>query len=228
MSPDPRILAALPHPSALRRLCIAQAVLDEILMPDWEDRWSSFDGAWGPGLLMASMRDGSGDEVFIGFCAAGVFIKGFAHEGRAAVDDVFAGLPAGLHGFRDEPAFSPADTTFCIWWDRSRPGWQTAPGSHDSHDGDAGEVPDADGVPDDADGSATLLAILDGRPETWQAHAAALFEVDVPLASIRHVYEHRPLDEDFVRGLNADAGDDVLENAAAAGYGAGWNDIDTW
>ncbi len=39
--------ASLPPPKELRRRCISLAILDEILSPDWETRFYSFDPEWG-------------------------------------------------------------------------------------------------------------------------------------------------------------------------------------
>src|SRR5262249_12946882 len=104
----------LPEPARLKRLCIALAILDEIVCPDWEGRYYSFDPKWAKGEQMASMRNGSGDDYYIGFGKAGVFVKGFDHESKMSPyqheppklwPGLFDGVPLSLHRFRDEPAF---------------------------------------------------------------------------------------------------------------------------
>jgi hypothetical protein len=55
-------------------------MLDAILSPEWEDRYYSFNSKWGPGEILASMRDGSGDEYFTLLSPGGAILKGFAHE----------------------------------------------------------------------------------------------------------------------------------------------------
>ncbi len=117
------------------------------------------------------------------------------------------GVPPSLARFRDEPAFSPEDTTFCLWWDAARPGWQT--GVSDWPPGD------------DPDGSATLLFALDGRAETYQTHAREYFEIEVSTDIINLIFAHRPLSKEVISSINPDAdADDVMRSARAARYGA--------
>jgi hypothetical protein len=54
----------------------------------------------------------------------------------------------------------------------------------------------------DPDGSEFLLSDLDGRPETYQAYASEYFDADVDVASVAHVYQHRPLTNAIVTSLN--------------------------
>ena len=119
--------------------------------------------------MMASMRNGSGDEYFILFTAAGAAIKGFAHESPMARSIATQGkvwpsvldrVPAEFAGFLAEPAFSMEWTTFCIWRRHTDPAWQI---------GDV-DFPEAE----DSDGSAELLAILDGDPRTYQQWSQGL------------------------------------------------------
>jgi hypothetical protein len=79
-SPSTRALDDLPSIDDLIRLSKGLAMLDAILSPEWEYRYYSFDSKWRPGVLMASMRNGSGDGVFILFDKHGAAIKGFDHE----------------------------------------------------------------------------------------------------------------------------------------------------
>jgi len=61
---NPRSLGERPDIPTFRRLTRSLAVLDAILSPAWEDRYYSFNAHWGPGELMASMRNGQGDQWF--------------------------------------------------------------------------------------------------------------------------------------------------------------------
>jgi hypothetical protein len=168
--------------------------------------------------MMASMRDGCGDDLFIAFGRAGVFIKGFAHEApmsRFAVGrdgqlrpGIYDGLPEGLLEFRDEPAFSRDSVTFCLWWEAQRPGWRVG----------VRHFPEGP----DPDGSEEMLAIYNGRPETYAAWASDYYERDVPLDAVAAVYKHEPLMEDLLLRLNAEANlQAVLEESATWPYGDG-------
>lgn len=101
------------------------------------------------------------------------------------------GVPDDFSSAVNEPAFSMNDVTFCIWRRHSDSSW--------SH----GPIDYADG--DDPDGSAYLLATLDGQPATYCQFAEDYFESPVPMDSVRHVYKHLPLTDHVVVSLNSDA-----------------------
>ena len=86
-----RHLLSLPDIPTLRRLTQSLALLDAILSPDWQMRYYSFNSRWAQGQMMASMRDGSGDNWFLLFCQAGAILKGFAHESPMAEGRPWAG-----------------------------------------------------------------------------------------------------------------------------------------
>ena len=209
-----RNLGALPSIDDLRRLCQSLAMLDAILEPEWQSRYYSFNSRWKPSEMMASMRNGSGDESFILFTADGAAIKGFAHESPmarfiATHGKVWPGVldhvPTEFAGFLAEPAFSMEWTTFCIWRRYTDPAWQI------------GDVTFPAG--EDPDGSAELLAILDGNPRTYQQWAEDYYERDVPLALVEQLYRHRPLTADLVVGLNPEVMlDDLAGDVAEIGY----------
>jgi len=60
-------LATIPNVETLKKLCQSLATLDAIISPDWEYRYYSFNSKWADGEMMASMRNGSGDDYFILF-----------------------------------------------------------------------------------------------------------------------------------------------------------------
>ncbi len=140
-------LASLPDVESLKRLSQSLAMLDAILSPEWEFRYYSFNSKWSESEMMASMRDGSGDEYFILFNSHGAIIKGFAHESpmspfgdeppkvwRGVLDDV----PSEFQDFLSEPAFEIEATTFCIWRRYSDSSWQV--GDIDYPEGDTQTV----------------------------------------------------------------------------------------
>lgn len=185
-----RNLEGLPDVVRLRRLLQSMAMLDAVLMPEWQYRYYSFNAQWDQGEMMGSMRNGSGDEFFALFNVDGAFLKGFDHESAAAAipsRHFYRDLPAQFEPCTREPAFSPDDVTFCVWrlidqsqWSRSR-------------------VALFAGV---ADGSADILSMLDGVPETYRAWAKEYYERDIPLGAIESLYEHQRLTEKLVVTLN--------------------------
>src|SRR6266403_3002746 len=123
-NPSTRSLADLPSLNELMRQTQAIAMRDAILSPEWEYRYYSFNSEWGPGAMMASMRNGSGDDYFILFDQHGAAIKGFDHEAIMSPSKntppvVWPGMsdsvPGDFSSFLNEPAFSMEDVTFCIW-----------------------------------------------------------------------------------------------------------------
>ncbi|MCI3270322.1 hypothetical protein [Streptomyces cylindrosporus] len=210
----------LPSVSALRDRCRAMAVLEAILSPEWGDRYHSYDHRWAPGVELASMRDGSGDEYSVVFTPEGTYIRGFAHESPMSpyqADGPWPGVvdtvPQPLRGWVTEPAFCDEHgmpvVTACLWREPADEVWRT------------GEVEYPDDP--DPDGANDLFRLL-VAPEPLAAEAFREFAEDYygePLdpAALRHVYELRPLTEEIVTVLNsASTLADVAGDAAAAGY----------
>jgi hypothetical protein len=190
-------LSQLPDIADLRALSQSLAMLDAILCPEWEYRYYSFNAHWSEDEMMASMRNGSGDEYFILFSPVGAIIKGFAHEAPMtpyAFDPphvwpgVLDAVPSVFAAFLTEPAFIIEDTTFCVWRTYQDPVWQRG----------AIEFPD-DPNPD---GSQQLLAILDGDPQTYQAYTETNYERSIAIDAVIHVYNHQPLTNALVQALN--------------------------
>jgi hypothetical protein len=195
-----RDLSLLPDIDGLRRTLQSVAMLDAILCPEWQLRYYSFNAAWAVGEQMGSMRNGSGDDFFGHFSAAGCWLKGFAHEypmspyhanPKRVWPGVLDDVPDEFASCLREPAFSVEDVTFCIWRRYSDRSWQIGPV----------EFPVDHSDPD---GSDFLLSDLDGRPESYQAWATDYYQREVSLESVKHVYRHLPLTAEVVSQLNPD------------------------
>ena len=201
-----RSLPELPNIDELKRTSQSLAMLDAIVMPDWEYRYYSFDANWSEYEMLASMRNGSGDSFFIVFNTAGAIIKGFAHESKmAAYSDetgqiwpgVLDHVPAEFEAVLTDPALVPEETTFCIWRKYGEPRWQT------------GKIEFPEG--EDPDGSAEILSILDGKPETYASWATEYYERPIPLDAVKDLYAHKLLTQQLVSRLNKDRLLDDLE-----------------
>ena len=202
-----RSLRELPNVDELKRTCQSLALLDAIVMADWEYRYYSFDANWGDDESLASMRDGSGDAFFILFNSDGAIVKGFAHESAMAQHSVDTGevwpgvlneVPPEFEAVLNDPAFVAEETSFCVWRKRGDLAWQTG----------KIEFPDSDY----ADGSEELLAILDGKPETYAAWASEYYERPIPVEAVREIYAHKPLTQQLVSRLNPDRSLEDLES----------------
>lgn len=196
-----RDLSLLPDVDGLRHLLQSLAMLDAVLSPDWQYRYYSFNAGWSTGSQMGSMRNSSGDDFYTHFSSAGCWLKGFAHESPMSPyreqsqrqwPGVLDAVPAEFAECLREPAFEAETATFCIWRRYADTCWQVGPVEFPTD-------------PPDPDGSADLLSILDGRPESYQSFAADYYEREVELAAIEHVYAHRPLTRAVVVQLNPEA-----------------------
>jgi hypothetical protein len=193
-----RELSKLPDVQGLRVLLQAMATLDAILCPEWQYRYYSFNRKWADSEEMGSMRNGSGDDFYAHFSAAGCWFKGFAHESmmspyahkpKRVWPGILDAVPVEFAACLREPAFSVEDVTFCIWRRNEDSSWSR---------GRISFPPDVE----DPDGSEFLLSDLDGRPETYQTYASEYFEKEVDIASVVHVYQHCPLTQEIVASLN--------------------------
>lgn len=196
-------LSLLPGVAPLRAAFQSMALLDAIIMPEWEHRYYSFEANVSPdgSISIGSMRNGSGDDLHAIFGRAGCLIRGFAHEYE--MSPYAENPPKVFPGVLDEvpPEFSDClaamhsdwwrDITFCVWRRHSESGWR-----HGKID-----FPD---LPD-PDGSEFLLSVYDGRPETYQAWAEEYYEPSkFSLAAVRWIFEQRPLTAEVVKELNPD------------------------
>lgn len=200
----------LPKIDELKRRCQSLAVLDAILCPEWEYRYFSFNSSWGEDEMMASMRNGEGDDWLIYFTPQGAIVKGFVHRAPMAegcpwpgvIDDV----PESFTSFVKESAFSIEQTTFCLWRLSDGKSWES------------GKIePPADVA--DPDGSGLLLPFLDGSPETYRKWGEEYFGTRLNPRAIEHIYGYESLNPFIVRALNADVRlDEVREEIEEIGY----------
>ncbi len=216
-----RDLSLLPDVAQLRDVFQSMAMLDAIIMPEWQDRYYSFETDLLPddSVSIGSMRNGSGDDLHAIFGRAGCLIRGFAHEYEMSpyaerpprvfpgvLDDIpseFADCLAAMHSSWWQ------NITFCIWRNHSDSAWQ-----HGRID-----FPELA----DPDGSAFLLSDYDGRPETYHAWAESYYQPHkLNLPAVRWVFEHRPLNEELVRELNPERSlAELAEEIRQIGYGSG-------
>ena len=190
-------LDTIPDIPSLQKLSQSLAVLDAIMSPEWEYRYYSFNSKWAAGEMMASMRNGGGDEYFILFNAQGAIMKGFGHESAMSPwsrdsEQVWPGVlnevPNEFAEFLTEPAFLIPETTFCLWRRNAEGSWQT------------GQIDYPEG--EDPDGSEDLLFVLNGDPATYREFAEQYYERSIDLDAVRSIYEHQQLTAKIVKGLN--------------------------
>ena len=194
-------LSVLRDVTSLRRKAQALAVLDAIMSPDWQYRYYSFNSQWDAGEMMASRKNGSGDELYALFNPAGAILKGFDHESfmspwaredHSLWPELFGRVPGEFQAFLKEPAFDIPSTTFCIWRRNADSFWQV--GNIEYPDGD-----------ENSDGSEEQLALFAGGPELYVEFAKEYFEQAIPLEPVNQVYRHEALTETLIKQLNPQA-----------------------
>ena len=214
-----RNLSELPTPSKLHAAMQSMALLDAIIMPEWEYRFYSFEDRISPdgSISIGSMRNGSGDDFHAIFGRTGCLIRGFAHEYPMSP---YAETPPRVYpGVIDDVPVDFAecrsamasdwwhDITFCIWRRHEDSQWQH------------GNIKFP--LDRDADGSEFLLSMLDGKPETYRAWAEVYYSLTkLDLTVIRKVFKHEPLTDNLVRQLNPERSLHQLgEEIKQIGYG---------
>ena len=178
----------LPEPARLKMIMQSLAALDAIYSPELDYRYYSFDSNWSENEEMGSIRNGSGDTVFVLFNPHGCFVKGYAHEFQSSHipwDAFYAGIPGVLADAAKEPAFSPENVSFCCWRLNSNDQWQSAI-SHTDLDPDC----------------FFLLQGLDGVAKTYNDFAADYYEVSPDLELISPVFHHQPMTRSWAKKIN--------------------------
>jgi hypothetical protein len=211
-----RDLTQLPGIDDLRALWQSLAMLDAILSPDSDYRYYAFNRHWGAEPAMGSMRDGEGDHLFALFTSDGCILKGYAHEAQMAPDSldraavwpgIFESVPAIFRDFLAESAVAISRTTFCVWRLYGDTAWRR------------GDIEFPFDPNDDPDGSADLLGVFDGDPETYQSFAEYYYEQPVSPAAIIAIYRHQPLTSALVAELNpATTLEDLRSDIDEIGY----------
>lgn len=193
----------LPHISECKPILKAAAMLDAILMPEWEYRYYSYNSQWDTNEQMASMRDGQGDHYFAISSPNGLIIKGFdkeyALQHKVDRSDVVKSVPEAFNTFLAEPAFVMDQTTFCIWSVADQEGWSagTELGDH----------------------AYELLGILVGGAEYYHAWAQDYYEIALDIKLIEQVFDMKPIDETLLRQLNDELKlSDIEGEIAEIGY----------
>lgn len=95
------------------------ALMDAILIDEWELRYFSYNARWDQALgeSMASYRNGEGEEYFILFCKnRNSLIGTFSDATDYCIGDSYIeNVPEGFSSFLTEPAFNVVQSNFLFW-----------------------------------------------------------------------------------------------------------------
>lgn len=194
----------LPEPRQFLRNSRALAILDAILMPDWEGRYFSFNAKWNPtqSQQMASMRNGSGDEYFALLSPAGIIGKVYAPHDLATAAFIETDVPNTLvQGFADEPAFALDRTSFIFWRTASAASWSSSPSVLNT-------------LP--------YLEFVAYGAHVYHEWAEGYYEREIDLATVEEVFQTLRIDDATVRRLNPDQSlESIAEDLAEILSGGG-------
>jgi hypothetical protein len=186
----------LPSIPSLIDRCKALAALDLILAPNWRPHFFSFNARWSPSEMMASLRDGGGNEWWLVFHGDGwAALKGWnrespawnRHQGALATA-LQRAFPADFKEFANEPAFTWNKTSFAYLHPIGASSWTRL----NDLVGDAAE---------DA-GEASLLAHLMCDPASYAAFASDYYETKVDAETVARIFALHPITAALVNRLN--------------------------
>ncbi|MFE1630058.1 hypothetical protein ACFLFF_25235 [Brevibacillus reuszeri] len=185
-----------PDPEKLKQQLLSLSALDIVLCSeDWLRRYQFFP-KWDEGVTMASISNGSGDDMYILFAPEGVIVKGFDHESAMsphARDDyevwpgIYDQVPSPLlHRLKDE-ALTKEDVTFCLWREPGDTEWRT---------GDIANPEQLD------DGSDFLLGMIYETAEDYIEWAKDYYEIELPVDAVKSIFQSRTISEKAFLELN--------------------------
>ncbi|MFD1888210.1 hypothetical protein [Paenibacillus wenxiniae] len=181
------LLPQLPSIQQCQQRLRAAAMLDAMIMPEWEYRYYSYNAHWDAGEEMASMRDGEGDHYFALFTINGLMIKifegGIIHphmqQGMQAAAEQ---IPESMTHFLSEPAFITEEVTCLLWRERTANHWH------------------AIGAEEEA-GSEWFRLLLEGAAyyHTW---AKEYYEIELDYTLVERIFQQEPLTRELAEQLN--------------------------
>ncbi|MCM3039141.1 hypothetical protein M3201_05450 [Paenibacillus motobuensis] len=185
------------EPEMLRQRLAAMSILDAILCSeDWLRRYQ-FNPQWEEGTALASVSNGSGDEMYIVFTPEGVIVKGFDHESDMspyATDDgeiwpgIYEQTPSSLLSRLNDEALCKEDVTFCLWREPGDQVWR------------CGDI-DFKGLDD---GSRFLLGMIYETPQDYVDWAEDYYEIELSIDVVAKIYKGETVGEEMILALNSE------------------------
>jgi len=190
-------IGLLPSISETKKRLQGLALLDAIIMPDWEYRYFSFNNNWDGNSKesMASMRDGSGSEYFFHFTKNGVAGKVLDDSELPDTLAALKVLPDCFDSFKREEAFNNAQASFFCWRTESNDQWFSYP----------------DGL-----SQYPLIGFIVGGSSVYQSWAEAYYETTLENSVLESVFTSLSVDANQLEKLNPeitmdDLGEDIQE-----------------
>lgn len=192
MSDSIRSIDELPSIESLKHVAQGLALLDAIIMPQWEHRYFSFNCNWdGAGNeMMASMKDGSGAEYFIHFTNKGVAGKVLSESALPNAFEWLAAMPDKFRDFKEEPAFSNGNASLFFWRAVDQASWCASPDGLEEY---------------------PLLGFLAGGLAAYKDFAESYYEKNIDSDIAEKIFKTLTVTADDLFLLNPDISFDELE-----------------
>lgn len=183
---------SLPSIKEVKKISQGLALVDAILMPEWEDRFFSFNNDWDGNKMeaMASMKDGTGNEYFINFTNHGVAGKVLYDEQLPTTKEHLFCIPDCLSGFKGEHAFNLDNASFFFWRERDSSFWESSPNYLVSY---------------------PLLGFLVGGFEAYMDWAENYYEKNINRDVLKDIFTSLKVNNDQLSIINADLSLDDIE-----------------
>ena len=159
----------LPSIDEVKKILQGLALIDAILMPEWEYRFFSYNCNWdGKGNeAMASMRDGEGNEYFLYFSDLGVVGKVLFKNKIQNPLSTLEKIPDIFESFKNEVAFNLEDTSFFFWRSYEDKKWITSPNNLKLY---------------------PLLGFIKNSYKGYQQWAESYYEIDINSRILKEVF----------------------------------------
>jgi hypothetical protein len=187
----------LPSIEDVRKTSQGLALVDAIIMPEWEYRYFSFDNKWSEdgSEMMASMRDGSGAEYFLHFSEQGLVGKVLSEKLLDDYSSYLDGIPNCFLDFKNESAFNLDNATFFFWKKVTDKNWHTSPSNINKF---------------------PLLGFIVNGVSEYHSWAEEYYEKDIDKSVLIDVFTSLSISSDQLSILNSDLTmedikDDILE-----------------
>ena len=178
------------------------AMLDAILMPDWEYRYFSFNKEWNINQYMASMRDGEGSHYYILFdlvnktsCCLGKIYDNELPNNKEIHSQIKT--LKNFNKFLDEVAFENIDASFYFYYSYETNHWEV--------------VPSTDNIP--------FLGMMKDKEKAYISWAEKYYEVKIDRDTVTKIFNFIPLDDNMIANLNPNiTAHEILEDIKEIGY----------
>lgn len=206
MSYEIQSIKELPSIEDIKKISQSLAILDLIIVQEWEFRYFSFNSKWDSDEMIASMRNGEGDEYFILFSKIGMVGKIYSiDEGQVPKKDIILQMiPNEFNSFKTEPAFKLENMTCCVWKKYS--------------DNVCSVSPVMKKIP--------LLKFIVENEKYYHIWAEEYFGTSIDVNKIKAIFNHVPLNNHLINDLNKKITlQDIEEDVKEIGYPIGMRDI---